>query len=151
MSSQSVNAPAKPPPDRDALRKKFAETADSILKGLESKSQGAYDCDALGELGVFLHHVDATEEANPFLDFKPLSEIEYSSYKIKSADIPEHMRELYDGFDDAFNWSPDYPLTEIYLIQEKALQIARYMRILNRYSKKDGLSMRDHSKWFQIL
>lgn len=150
MSSTPVNQQ-----ERDALRETFGKKADSILEGLKSKSKGSYDRADLRELGVSLHRVDITEGFGPtgqkFPDFKPLSEREFRSYKIESADLPEHIREHYDGFDDAFRYSPEYSLPESDRNYEKAFQISRYIKILYNYSKKRTLTMSDHSKWYEIM
>ncbi|KAI2767910.1 hypothetical protein DTO012A8_6897 [Penicillium roqueforti] len=93
------------------------------------------------------------------LDFKLLSEKEYSTYKIDSARIPKHMRHHYDGFDKAFHLSFSYPLSDplpgTELVYEKAFQIARYIDILQDYSKKDDpdntSSIEKNSNWYEIL
>ncbi|KAJ5236478.1 hypothetical protein N7489_006569, partial [Penicillium chrysogenum] len=156
MSSQPVNPPVLQ--DHDALRKMFEEKADSILEWLESKSQVSYDCDTLREIGVLLHHMDVTDDQES-LDFKLLSEKEYSTYKIDSARMPNHVRHHYDGFDEAFHSSFSYPLSDplpaTELVYQKAFQIARYIHILQDYSKKDdpdnSYSIEKNSNWYEIL
>ncbi|CAG7978479.1 unnamed protein product [Penicillium nalgiovense] len=130
MSSQPVNLPVDPLQDHDALRKKFEEKADSILDGLESKVRSLMTS----------------------IDFKLLTQIEYSMYKIDSARIPKHMRHHYNGFDEAFYWSSSWPLSDTELMYEKAFRIAKYIDILKHYSKKDDTSsIEKNSNWYQIL
>ncbi|KAJ5130598.1 uncharacterized protein N7515_006637 [Penicillium bovifimosum] len=155
MTARPVNPPALQ--DHDALRKKFEEKADSILNGLESKSQVSYDCDALRELGVLLQHINVTDDQQSF-DFKPLSEEEYSTYKIDSSHstgIPKHIRPHYDDFDALFHWRSSWPLSDTALTYEKAFQIARYISILKDYSEKDDadntFSIEQNSNWHQIM
>jgi hypothetical protein len=140
MSSQPVNPPIGPLQDHDALRKKSEEKADSILDALDSKSLVSYDYDTLRDLGVLLHLVDLTGDANSndqeVLDFKLSSKIEYSTYKIDSARIPKHMRHHYDRFDEAFHSSSSWPLSDTELIYENAFQIVRYINILKTTLRK---------------
>ena len=149
MSCQPLNTPANPQQVRDALRKKFEKRADYILDELESRSQVSYDCGALYELGILLHHVDLTTDQE-LPDYKPLSKIEYSKYKINSARVPKHLRHHYDCFDDAFHWPSSLPRPDTELLYERAFQIVTYINILRDYSEKDD-SMEENSNWYQIL
>ncbi|KAJ5124053.1 uncharacterized protein N7515_007878 [Penicillium bovifimosum] len=151
-----ISKPANPPvlQDHDALRKKFEEKADSILHGLESKSQVSYDCDALRELGVVLQHINVTDDQQ-FPDFKPLSQAEYSTYKIDSTGIPKVRRRHYDNFNALFNWSSSWPLSDTDYMYETTFQIVRYINIFQDYFKKHDTdntsSIARNSNWYPIL
>jgi hypothetical protein len=152
MSSKPANPPVLQ--DHDALRKRFEEKADSILDGLESKSQVFYDRDALRELGVVLQHIDITDDQEP-LDFKPLSKKEYSTYKIDSTRIPKVRRRHYADFDALFNWSSSWPLSDTEYMYETTFQIVRYIDIFKDYYEKDDTdntsSIEQNSNWYPIL
>lgn len=73
--------------------------------------------------------------------------------------MPNHVRHHYDGFDEAFHSSFSYPLSDplpaTELVYQKAFQIARYIHILQDYSKKDdpdnSYSIEKNSNWYEIL
>lgn len=97
------------------------------MEGLGSESKGSYNGAELRELGVSFQHSIGED----FPDFKPISEREYRKYQIDSADLAEHIRTHYDGFDEAFYYTPQYPLAESNLTYEKAFQNYRYLEILH--------------------
>lgn len=149
-----MSASVNPTQARDAMRRMFKEKADSILKGLKSKSKGSYGRPDLRELGVSFEHVQISERDGPenqqFPDFKPLSLEEFKKYRITESTLPEDRRQRLNGFEAAFNYSPPVQMSEGYVMYERAFQIFRLIGILYSWSKKRNISMEEKSKWYQI-
>lgn len=54
-----------------------------------------------------------------FPDFKPLSENEFAKYTFVESTLPEHRRQLWVNFENAFNYSAPKPVSEASINYER--------------------------------